>query len=201
MIFTQKIEVAELLQTIEKLPTKAVDRILFYFSGQGKQSKQGQSLILSNNKALSLTDLRDSFQTLNTRQIAFILDTSFGNPKQGTKKRGGRTDSASLAQTNKKNYLEPLRTEIGWQVLCAAPHDGVTGERNGHGIMTGLMLKSFAREKSEISLNTLQLLIAERFSRLTQSQFGQDYELILKYRGIRKDFALIKPKETKEQSK
>ncbi|MDF1666264.1 MAG: caspase family protein, partial [Planctomycetota bacterium] len=141
ILFEKKESPALLLKRIGQLRTKAVDRVLFYFSGQGHQSNRGQSLLFSNGEKLSLSRLSGAFKKLRSENVAFLLDTSFGDSMRG-KKKGSRTAQGSLNSLPPEaeaRYLAPLyNSSRGWQVLCPAAHDEMTGEFRSQGHFTGL---------------------------------------------------------------
>lgn len=204
-LFTGAVKPADLTKHIESLATKEVDRVIFYFAGQGRQEVTGrQELILSPSQFITLSDLGESFLKLKASNIAFVLDTSFGDAKRGEGKRGGKSKggrtaigSATRLPKDKKSFhLRGLQKRNTWQVMCAAPHDGVTGEYQGQGILTGLLLKKLNDARSEMGLSVAYDSIADRFSKRSRGQFGVPYSIQYKSVGLKREFALVSRSKT-----
>lgn len=192
---TGKVKPDEILALIRSIRSKSVDRIIFYFAGQGRQSRNGeQELVFTNGERLSIQRLAEAFKPMAAENVAFFLDCSFGDPKRGVGV-GGRSVSDSyskLSGNQVRNYLGALRSKVGWRVLCAATHDAVTGEYRGHGLLTGLCLGVIQREKkSGLSINTICARIDRRFTALNQSRLGLPYELYYEAGGQTREFPLI----------
>lgn len=209
-LFTGAVKPKDLIKHIESLATKEVDRVVFYFAGQGRQENTGrQELILNSSQFVTLDDLGEAFSKLKASNVAFILDTSFGDPKRGEGKRagkskGGRTaigSAARLPKEKKSFHLKGLQKKSSWRVMCAAPHDGVTGEYQGQGILTGLLLKKLNSANSEMGMNAVHDSIADRFSKRSRGQFGVPYSIQYKAVGLKREFSLVTKEKTRQPAK
>lgn len=182
---------SDLLAKIGALQTKSVDRVLFYFSGAGVERNGAQFLALSSGEFLSVDELAAAFSKVSAENVAFLLDTSFADAKRG-QKRGGRSLEGGDESSDQSTYLQALADdERGRQVLCAAAPGKVTGELNGHGIMTGLILERLRKENSEVGLELLSARIEDRFvSRSEDNLGGLRYRLFSLPRESRKAFPL-----------
>jgi hypothetical protein len=209
-LFTGKIDPKELISHIENLATKEVDRVVFYFAGQGRQELTGrQELVLGMSKYVTLDRLGDAFAKIKATNVAFILDTSFGSFKRGQssktgKSRGGRSALGSatrLAKDKTALHLNGLQKRSDWQVLCATPHDGVTGEYRGQGILTGLLLNKLNQSSSELGLIAVYQSIQKRYSQRVRSQFGFPYPVVFRAVGLKREFLLVTRARSKAPAK
>lgn len=205
MILAEKNESpAVLLKRLEMLRTKAVDRILFYFSGQGIQTNRGQALLFSNGQKLSLSRLAESFKKLRSENVAFILDTSFGDTLRGVKK-GSRTAPGSLSSLPPEaeaRYLSPLYSRSrGWQVLCPAAHDEMTGEFRKQGHFTSLLIKFLKGQKQRLNIQKVVSGVEDDLSRRGRVLFGGPHNLIWRPRQDRKPFSLKSSANSRKEAK
>lgn len=156
-------------EAVTSLRTKAVDRVLIYFAGQGFQDAGGQSLVLSGEGRLPVAELAAAArESLAAEQVLFVLDTSFGGGERG-RRRGSRTAPGSLASLpdgGAAGYLAPLQDrERGWRVMCPARHDEVTGEYKGSGLFTGLLLEALEDGEDGLGARAALAQINARFRR------------------------------------
>jgi hypothetical protein len=185
-----------LLAVVSRLKTKAVDRVLFYFSGQGRHTSRGQALVLENGELLHLSELARAFQAEGNRaeNVAFLLDTSFGDAERG-EGRGGRTHARSIPLTPaaRKAYLSDLAdADRGWQVLCAAGPGEVSGEYEGYGLLTGLLLEELGLEEhTELGLKEIEAHLEEPFGDLGQAFLGGEHTLYSLPRAARRQFPIL----------
>lgn len=193
----EAVTVEQVLQAMNSLKTKAVDQFLFYFSGQGMRTRQGENLVLSSGKVLPLKKLAEAFKTVRAENIATILDCSFDDAKRGSG-RGSRTAKGSVSTKFQSDYLQVLTREPGRQVLAAAGFGAVTGESRGFGLMTGLLVRQMKEEQSDLDLKSLELLIEDKFTRSSRARLGRPYTLFSRPNGGRKSFVLkLRPTEVK----
>jgi hypothetical protein len=165
--------------------------------------------VLDYSLYVTLEQLGRAFQTLKTSNVAFILDTSFGDTKRGQgsragKSKGGRSaiGSAPMLETKKRSlHLRGLRQNNRWRVLCAVPHNGVTGEYKGQGILTGLMLDKLTKAKSEMGLNALYESIERRYMQRIRSQFGVPYPIDFGAVGLGREFLLVTKNRKRRSTK
>lgn len=176
-LITSAISAKDLLVTLRKLRVKAVDRLVFYFSGLGHENREGAALVLSGGDHLSLEDLAAALRSLQTKRISLILDTSFGDAKRA-RILGGRTAQGSGVEKAKGPYLGPL-LEDSWQLLCAARAGQTTGEFGKHGLLTGFLLSAL-RDDPRLDFQALYNQIGDRYSRRSQALLGGQHQLFLK---------------------
>lgn len=176
-IFTGTVKAKDILRAVKKLRIKAVDRLIFYFSGQGRSDAEGQSLLLSGGDIIPLSALAAALKTLKTKNISVILDTSFGDPKRA-RILGGRTASKSLSGTDKDLYLRPL-LEDSWQILCAARAGQTTGELDNHGLLTGFLLVLIPKGK-DLDFQIIHKKMSGRYTRRSHALLGGQHQLFLK---------------------
>lgn len=193
-LLTDKLTKADLLEKINSLSIKSVDRIFFYFAGQGTQSRSVQSLILKDGQ-ISLTELSKALRKRPVDKLAFVLDTSFGSPKR-SQLYGGRTAKnsvASLSGSNQENYLKPLIYSLRWRVLCAAPSDGVASELEdrGHGLLTYLFLEQLNKSKDIPTFDVIESAIEGRYRKISQSVMGSPYKPVALVRPAARGFKLV----------
>lgn len=147
LILGEKATEPRVLETLRRLPTRRVDQVLFYFSGQGLTTESGkEALLLADGAKLELSKIREALLPGRAQEVLFILDTSFGGGPDQARDRGRRTAAGSRSgPVSAEGYLEDLRKSPGgdarWNLVCAARPGEVTGELDGHGIFTGLILE------------------------------------------------------------
>jgi hypothetical protein len=184
----------DVLKKIDSLSIKSVDRVLFFFAGQGFQNKNGQSLCLTGSQSISLGEISDGFIGRPVKQIAFILDTSFGASRR-SQLYGGRTRSGSLSALPKRlqeRYLGPLIRSLRWRVLCAVPHDGTASEveDRGHGLLTYLLLEQLRLAKDAPTLDAIEAAIESRYKKISQGIMGSPYKPVARVRPAARGFRL-----------
>jgi hypothetical protein len=188
-----KVKKKTIIDNIGKLRTKAVDRVLFYFSGQGRQTKKGElELVLDKDKSLSIKDLAFAFREVRAENIAFVIDSSFNDPTPG-EDVGSRTHRDSLkSSTPKEKYLnELISSKRGWQLLCAASNGEVSGEYAKAGMFSGLLLKRLEKAKDDVSLKGLVQFIAEPLRERGKGRLGKAITPFFRPLEGKKTFLLI----------
>lgn len=176
-LITESVKAKDILATVAKLRVKAVDRLIFYFSGQGRSDSRGQSLMLTGGEALALSELAASLKTLRTKNISIILDTSFGDVRRAQILKG-RTAATSRDDANEGAFLAPL-LEDSWQVLCAARAGQTTGELDNHGLLTGFLM-SVIEKGADLNLQAIHDQMSDRYSRRSHALLGGQHQLFLK---------------------
>ncbi|MDF1666589.1 MAG: caspase family protein, partial [Planctomycetota bacterium] len=189
-----KVTKADILEKIDALSIKSVDRIFFYFAGQGTQTNEDQSLVLKVGQ-ISLTDLSRALRKRPVDKLAFVLDTSFGSPKR-SQLYSGRTAKQSLASlsgSRQEYYLKPLVYSLRWRVLCAAPSDGVASEieDRGHGLLTYLILEQLNKTKDIPTFDAIEGAIEGRYRKISQSVMGSPYKPVALVRPAARGFKLV----------
>lgn len=180
---------ARLLGAIAGLSTKAVDRVLFFFAGEGRQDGGGQYLCLAKGEGLALRALAAAFAGVKAGQVAFILDASFGGPDAGRARSRTRPESLAALPAGRV-HLAPLGDlERGWRVLASGSHDQLTGEHQGHGLLTGLLLHHL-KGADGFELEALAARVEDRFARRSHAVLGGAHQLVLNPRRSRRRFAL-----------
>lgn len=193
-LLTGEVTKDAILEKIDALSIKSVDRIFFYFAGQGAQTDREQWLVLKKGR-ISLTELSRALRKRTVDKLAFVLDTSFGSPKR-SELYGGRTHKSSLAAlplSRQEDYLKPLVHSLRWRVLCAAPSDGVASELEdrGHGLLTYLILEQLSKTKSVPSFDEIESAIEGRYRKISQSVMGSPYKPVALARPAARGFKLV----------
>lgn len=168
----------ELFTAIKSLRTKAVDRLLFFFAGQGGQDGAGQHLVLSGGDRVGLEELAGAFSGVAAENLAFIIDASFGDAARAGLPGARTAPGAGPLQGGAAGYLGPLiDLDRGWQVICAAGPDEVTGEFRDQGLLTGLLLERLSAAEDRVELGACAEACAERFARRARALLGGPHAL------------------------
>lgn len=168
---------------------KAVDRVLVFFAGQGQQTAKGQSLRLHGEERFALAELAEGFKAIPSEHVAFVLDSSFGDARRQSP--GARSTADSLPKAADPGaYLAPLaQGRRGWQVLCAADHDQISGEYRGQGLLTGMILDQL--RSGEQDLGRITQAIGARYARRSHALLGGSHRPVLLPAEGRAPFALL----------
>ncbi|MDF1662529.1 MAG: caspase family protein [Planctomycetota bacterium] len=204
-LFRGPVKKSKLVTALTNLRTKSVDRVLFYFSGQGVHKKGwGEGLLLENRDVLWLKELEEIFLKVPAQNVVFLFDTSFGGSSYRALKRGRRTGprSEKLDPENEAEYLAPIfDTNRGWQVICSASCDEATGEYRSQGLFTGLFLEKL-KSSSTLDLSTLGDDLTALVSSRSEALFGRAHKPFRAPASGRREFLLrrseLKPKSEKK---
>lgn len=155
------------------------DRILIYYAGPGA-ARAGDLFLLTDDAApatpetgsLAVSDLARHCSSLRSRNVLFILDTSFAGS-------GGRTwPTAGTEAVSAVSYLRPLaNADRGFRVLAAARHDEVAQEIDSprpeeqHGVLTFAILGALMLTDSDLNGDGL-LDVGEVFTRAREEVPG-----------------------------
>lgn len=193
LLFKGPVKKSELVTALTNLRTKAVDRVFFYFSGQGvHKNGWGQGLLLANRDVLWLSELKEIFVKVPAQNVLFIFDTSFGGVSYRALKRGRRTGPGTekIEDDKAEEYLQVLAdTNRGWQVLCSTSCHQATGEYRSQGLFTGLFLEAL-KESSSLNLSALGDQLRGRVSSRSEALFGRAHEPFTAPSSGRRDFVL-----------
>ncbi len=152
------------VEALQADKTLTLDRVVFYYSGQGRFTDGGGELACAGS-SLALDELRAAMERVRSRHVLFLLDTSFGGS-------GGRTHPESQ-EPAPDGYLSALGDPArGWVAIVAAgakeaAHDLRSGRpEDQYGLMT-YFLTSEREPKDrtgdgELSLNELYDHLTER---------------------------------------
>lgn len=191
LLFRGSVKKSELVTALTNLRTKSVDRVLFYFSGQGiHREGSGQGLLLANRDILWLNELKEIFLKVPAQNVAFIFDTSFGGQSYRALTRGRRTGPGSEKVGAEDEYLAPIfDTNRGWQVICSASCHEATGEYRSQGLFTGLFLEKL-KSSSSLELSTLGDDLSALVSSRSEALFGRAHKPFRAPASGRREFLL-----------
>jgi hypothetical protein len=201
VLLSGEVSKKKVLEALANLRTKSVDKVLFYFSGQGlHKNGRGQGLLLAKGEILWLSELRQAFAKVQAKNVAFVFDASFGGRAYRALNKGRRTAANTERAKAPEGYLSVLADEKrGWQVLCSASSNQATGEYRSHGLLSGLFiekLKSGQRTNLKEMGQELKAALGSR----SEVLFGRRHSPFWLPKNGRRNF-LIVPEPIKKPAK
>lgn len=195
-LLTEEVTRDACLTAIKNLRTKEVDKVLFYFAGQGGQDKSTQYLRMSDGP-LTIPELASAFESVSASNVLFIFDCSFGGDASRGLNRGRRSDPKTQARAPLGQYLQALQNQKrGYQILAATGPEEATGEYRGHGLLTGFLLKAMARSR-RCNLAEATELFAAPLERRSEAWLGRRHRVFLWPATDRQDWVLRRKRASK----